>query len=84
MDLYNIDNRSNEELCSVQDEISCVPLQFEKLPTKETLERSEEFYRFMDLRRSVHDFSKETVPVEVITNIIKTAGRSLIIVSNFN
>ena len=38
--------------------------------------RSESFYRLMDSRRSVREFSPEPLPRGVIENIIKTAGTS--------
>ena len=47
---------------------------FERLSTQEMARRSEEFYLTMSKRRSVRDFSSDPVPVEVIHNIIKTAG----------
>lgn len=40
----------------------------------EMLQRSREFYRFMDKRRTVRDFSDKPVPREVIENIIMTAS----------
>lgn len=42
--------------------------------TEETVKRSKEFYEFMNLRRSVRDFSDKDVPKEVIENIILTAA----------
>lgn len=44
------------------------------LPSEEVKEKSEEFYNFMDLRRSVRDFTDEDVSKEVIENLIKTAS----------
>ena len=38
--------------------------------------RSLSFYKLMDSRRSVREFSSETVPKKVIENIIKTSGTS--------
>lgn len=38
------------------------------------LERSRAFYAFMNQRRTVRDFSDKPVPLEIIENIIKTAG----------
>jgi iodotyrosine deiodinase len=40
----------------------------------EMLKRSEDFYEWMNQRRSVRDFSSEPVPKEVIENIILTAS----------
>ena len=46
----------------------------EKLSTKESLNKSESFFKMMDKRRSVREFSNKPVPKEVIENIIKTAS----------
>lgn len=51
-------------------------IRYQSKPISETkvLIRSEKFYRNMDKRRSVRDFSSKPIPREVIENIIKTAG----------
>lgn len=41
---------------------------------KEMLERSGEFYEFMDERRTVREFSSEDFDISIIENIIKTAS----------
>lgn len=41
---------------------------------QEMIQRSKDFYEFMDRRRSVRDFSDQDVPEEIIRNIIKTAS----------
>ncbi|MFD1095617.1 nitroreductase family protein [Salegentibacter chungangensis] len=46
----------------------------ESYEAAEMLDRSREFYRFMDKRRSVREFSDKPVAKEVIENIIRTAG----------
>jgi len=46
----------------------------EKLSTKESLNKSESFFKMMDKRRSVREFSNKPVPKEVIENIIKSAS----------
>lgn len=38
------------------------------------VKKSKEFYYAMNQRRSIRNFSKKSVPVEVINNCIKTAG----------
>lgn len=43
-------------------------------PEKEMILRSRQYYEQMNKRRSVRHFSDEPVPLEVIKNIIKTAG----------
>jgi nitroreductase len=45
------------------------------LPTEaELIKNSEEFYEAMNSRRTVRDFDSRPVPVEVVENIIRTAG----------
>lgn len=51
-----------------------VPLVYEKLSIPESIERSNEFYKLMNKRRTVRHFSEEKVPIDVIRNIIRTAG----------
>jgi iodotyrosine deiodinase len=41
---------------------------------QEMIQRSKDFYEFMDRRRSIRDFSDQDVPEEIIRNIIKTAS----------
>lgn len=43
---------------------------------KEMMAMSKEFYETMNKRRSVRHFSKKPIPIEVIENIVKTAGTS--------
>ena len=38
--------------------------------------RAATFYKFLNQRRSVRDFSKDPIPIEVIENIIRAAGTS--------
>lgn len=40
----------------------------------EMLQRSKDFYTWMNLRRTVRDFSSQPIPIEVIHNIILTAS----------
>jgi iodotyrosine deiodinase len=41
---------------------------------KEMIERSEEFYEWMDQRRTVREFSSQDFDISIIENIIKTAS----------
>lgn len=45
-----------------------------RYPKAEMLQRSREFYQFMNKRRTVRDFSDKTIPEEVIDNLILTAS----------
>ena len=53
---------------------SFVPYYPEHLSEAETLQRVQEFYRFMDKRRTVRDFSDKPVAKEVIEQILLTAS----------
>jgi len=44
------------------------------LDKKEAIDRSNDFYKLMNQRRSVRFFSDKTIPKEIIDNVIKTAG----------
>ncbi len=46
----------------------------ETFDAEEMIKRSEEYYNWMDTRRSARDFSDKPVPKEVIDNIIRTAS----------
>lgn len=51
-----------------------IPYVREYPTTEELLKRSDDFYTFMDKRRSVRMFSDQDVPKKVIESIIQTAG----------
>jgi iodotyrosine deiodinase len=51
-----------------------IPYTGNQYETDEMIERSRNYYQFMDKRRSVRDFSNQDVPQEVIDNILKTAS----------
>ncbi len=46
----------------------------EKYSAEEMLQRSESFFKFVDTRRSIREFSNEPIDRAVIENIIKTAS----------
>ena len=48
-------------------------LRFNKLTNNEMFKKSKEFLQTMERRRSVRDFSKNELPIEIIKNCIKTA-----------
>lgn len=45
-----------------------------KLSTEELIKKSDNFFQEMDQRRTVREFEKTPIPVEVLDNIIATAG----------
>jgi len=57
-------------------EYSFIPLDFRTYPEEEMLSRAEEFYREMNRRRTVRDFSERPVPREIVQQAILAAGTS--------
>ncbi len=51
-----------------------IPYQPERLSPDESARRGESFYRLMDRRRSVRDFSADAVPRQLIEQAIRTAS----------
>lgn len=51
-----------------------IPLDYKKISANKSLEKSKAFFESMNKRRSIRHFSTESVPKEVIENIIKTAS----------
>jgi iodotyrosine deiodinase len=51
-----------------------IPYRGIRYPKAEMLQRSREFYQFLNKRRTVRDFSDKPIPEEVIHNIILTAS----------
>jgi nitroreductase len=50
------------------------PLDFRRIEEPEQIKRAEEFYEMLKRRRTVRDFSAETVPFEIVEQAIFTAG----------
>ncbi len=63
----------NEKIKKI-DGFEFVEYEHESYGEAETLTRSKSFYEWMDLRRTVRDFSDKPIPKEVIDNLIKTAN----------
>lgn len=61
---------------SPEDEVPQVPYPYfdKRCSEEEMKKKSHEFYKRMDERRTVRQISSEDVPLEVIENIIRTAG----------
>ena len=51
-----------------------IPYAAPKYTQEQSVEKSKEYYDFMNLRRSVRDYSDKDIPREVIENIVMTAG----------
>lgn len=58
----------------MNDSYRPIPLEFERLSIDESLERGRRFYREMNRRRSVRDFSPDPVPREAIELAVRTAS----------
>ncbi len=56
------------------NEHSFSPYRGVRYPKSETLQRSREFYQYMDKRRSIREFLDKDVPREVIENIVMAAA----------
>ena len=58
----------------MNQENNFIPYQRTEFSSKDLVTNSEKYYKEIDKRRSVRDFSDKKIPKEVIENIIKTAG----------
>ncbi|KAM7136951.1 iodotyrosine deiodinase 1 [Molossus nigricans] len=63
-----------DECQEAEENVEHIPFSHTRYPEKEMVKRSQEFYELLNKRRSVRFISNEQVPVEVIDNVIKTAG----------
>nr|XP_028703057.1 iodotyrosine deiodinase 1 isoform X4 [Macaca mulatta] len=57
-----------------EESVEHIPFSHTHYPEKEMVKRSQEFYELLNRRRSVRFISNEQVPMEVIDNVIRTAG----------
>ncbi|KAM5229337.1 iodotyrosine deiodinase 1 [Ctenodactylus gundi] len=57
-----------------EESVEHIPFSHTRYPEKEMVKRAQEFYELLNKRRSVRFISSEQVPMEVIDNVIKTAG----------
>lgn len=60
---------------SEEQDVPHVPHSATRYPEETMVERSKDFYRLLNQRRTVRSISPEPVPREVINNVILTAGR---------
>ena len=58
----------------LEEEYSFIPYMSDEFDENEMLERSREFYKWSEKRRSLRNFSSRPVPKEVMENIILTAS----------
>lgn len=59
---------------ALPSDLEHVPMTYVRPSAEEMLERSSQFYALMNARRTVRHFSSDQVPVEVIRNVVRTAG----------
>ncbi|XP_070952707.1 iodotyrosine deiodinase 1 isoform X3 [Macaca nemestrina] len=57
-----------------EESVEHIPFSHTHYPEREMVKRSQEFYELLNKRRSVRFISNEQVPMEVIDNVIRTAG----------
>lgn len=77
--LVFLDNDSAEHPDgSSEKDVDHVPYIHEFYSEEQMLERSRTFYDNMNQRRTVRKFSNKPVPLDVIRNIVHTAGESLL------
>jgi iodotyrosine deiodinase len=63
-----------EQIVKMKDGFSFLPYKQSTFPEREMLERSQEFLRYMDKRRSVREFSNKSIPIELVNTILLTAS----------
>lgn len=69
------ENYENEDVTpALPKDLKHIPLDFNRISLQEMQKRSLEFYELMNKRRTVRQFSSDPVPIEIIRNIVKTAG----------
>ncbi|KAL6483555.1 hypothetical protein MHYP_G00084270 [Metynnis hypsauchen] len=68
------DNEDDDWMVSGTEDLPHVPYTPPRYSEEEMLERSQQFYKLLNERRSVRFISPEPVPREVIENVIRAAG----------
>ncbi|XP_036446941.1 iodotyrosine deiodinase 1 [Colossoma macropomum] len=68
------DSEDNDWVVAGTEDLPHVPYTPPRYSEEETLERSQQFYKLLNQRRSVRFISPEPVPREVIENVILAAG----------
>ena len=73
-------NGEDEHPMEHGDNTPHIPYTTQRYPHEQMIERSKAFYQEMNKRRSCRFFSSEPVPLEVVKNIIHTAGKGTVII----
>ncbi|WNB17495.1 nitroreductase family protein [Marivirga arenosa] len=53
---------------------SHIKINYERLDSSDLIKKSQNYYELMNKRRSIREFSDQSIPKEVIENIVKTAS----------
>ncbi|XP_013372773.1 PREDICTED: iodotyrosine dehalogenase 1 isoform X2 [Chinchilla lanigera] len=72
-DLHQVEE-DGDEWQESEEHVEHIPFSHTRYPEEEMVKRAQEFYELLSKRRSVRFISNEQVPMEVIDNVIKTAG----------
>ena len=58
----------------METDLDFIPFEGERFLEVDMLKKSQDFYNWVDKRRSVRDFSSKEVPLEIMENLIMTAS----------
>ena len=58
---------------NIPPEIQTIPFNFQEYTLEEIRSRAQKYYQNMSRRRTIRDFSKREVPIDVIENCIRAA-----------
>ncbi|KAJ7342046.1 hypothetical protein JRQ81_008452 [Phrynocephalus forsythii] len=72
----HVEDEDGDEWQGIDDDIAHVPFSTERYSEEDMVKRSKDFYELLNKRRSVRFISNDPVPIEVIENVIRTAGTS--------
>lgn len=79
MDELEDESENNQEVDAAVPalpmDLKHVPFEFSRISPEESLKKSKEFLEMMAKRRTVRFFSSDPVPIEILKNIIMTAGK---------
>lgn len=70
------DGEDSSEHVVLKKDFEHIPYKITRYSQSEMIERSKSFYSLLNKRRTVRFYSDEPVPIEVINNIVRTAGTS--------
>jgi len=74
IDQQHANEQDPAEVAHAEGELQHVPFSHRRLSAALSIRQSEQFFAEMNRRRSLRFFSSDEVPIEVIQNIVRTAG----------